>query len=214
MRSGLHRHWRFLLGLVLGIVAWLIAPGAPMSRLLIGADVLFGVYLAATFASTERLTPQALRRHAQEEDEGMGIILLLGLLAVVVSLAAIFAAIQDADAAGWHRAGALLSVPLGWLTLHTLFAFRYAHLWYAPGAPPGPARGEKQCGLDFGGDVQEAGLGDFLYYSLTIGMTAQTSDTAVTTRAMRRVTLVHAVLSFFYNAVLIALAVSAGMAGR
>lgn len=74
-----------------------------MDRLLIGADVLFGVYPFATFASTERLSPQALRRHAQEEDEGMGIILLPGLLAVVVSLAAIFAAIHDCNAAGWHR---------------------------------------------------------------------------------------------------------------
>ena len=43
-------------------------------------------------------------------------------------------------------------------------------------------------------------------------MTAQISDTAVTTTDMRRVTLAHSVLSFFYNAVILALAVSAGMA--
>lgn len=45
-------------------------------------------------------------------------------------------------------------------------------------------------------------------------MTAQTLDIAVTTRAMRQVTLVHAVLSFFYNAVLIAPAVNSGLGGR
>lgn len=213
MKPSLRRHWRFLLGVAMGIVTGLIVPTTPMMQLLIGADVLFGVYLAATFAGTNRLTAQALCRHAQEEDEGTGIILLLGVLAVVVSLAAIFDALHDTNAAGWHRAGALLSVPLGWLTLHTLFAFRYAHLWYAPGAPPDPARSEEQRGLDFGGHVVEAGFDDFLYYSLTIGMTAQTSDTGVTTRAMRRLTLVHAVVSFFYNTVLIALAVNAGLRG-
>ena len=52
---------------------------------------------------------------------------------------------------------------------------------------------------------------DFLYHSFTIGMTAQTSDVAVTTSGMRRLTLYHAGLSFLYNTVLIALAVNAGM---
>lgn len=110
--------------------------------------------------------------------------------------------------------GALPSVPLGRLTLHTLFAFRYAHLWYAPGTSPGRAGRGKQRGLAFGGDAKTPGFGDLLYYSLTTGMTAQTSDVAVTRRAMRQVTLVHGVLSFFYNAVLIALAVNSGMGGR
>ena len=41
-------------------------------------------------------------------------------------------------------------------------------------------------------------------------MTAQISDTAVTTTDMRRVTLAHSVLSFFYNAVILALAVVLG----
>ena len=55
------------------------------------------------------------------------------------------------------------------------------------------------------------GLG-LLYDSFTLGMTAQTSDIAVTTTDMRRVTLAHSALSFFYNAVIGALAVNAGMA--
>ena len=82
------------------------------------------------------------------------------------------------------------------------------------GMPGCSARPGAQRGLDSGGHVVTAGFDDFLRDSLTVGMTAQTSDVAVTTRTMRRVTLLHAVLSFFYNAVLIALAVSAGMASR
>lgn len=77
-------------------------------------------------------------------------------------------------------------------------------------ANPAPAPRDRG-GLDFSGDWPEPGPWEFLYYSFTMGMTAQTSDTAVTSTEMRRVTLVHAVLSYFYNAVIVALAVNAGM---
>ena len=39
-------------------------------------------------------------------------------------------------------------------------------------------------------------------------MTAQTSDVDVTSTALRRTTLVHGVVSFFYNTVILALAVN------
>jgi len=41
-----------------------------------------------------------------------------------------------------------------------------------------------------------------------IGMTAQTADTAITTSQMRLVVLVHSVLSFFFNTVIVAAAVN------
>jgi uncharacterized membrane protein len=49
---------------------------------------------------------------------------------------------------------------------------------------------------------------DFLYFSFVIGMTCQVSDVQVTSRAMRRMTLLHGVLSFFFNTVILALSVS------
>ena len=66
--------------------------------------------------------------------------------------------------------------------------------------------------MDFPGNCPEPGPWGFPYYSFTLGMTAQTSDIAITTTDMRRVTLAHSVLSFFCNAVIVALAVNAGMA--
>jgi len=44
-----------------------------------------------------------------------------------------------------------------------------------------------------------------------IGMTAQTSDVGVTTTAMRKVTLLHSIVSFFFNTVLVAAAVNAAV---
>ncbi|MBL9056605.1 MAG: DUF1345 domain-containing protein, partial [Rhodobacteraceae bacterium] len=86
--------------------------------------------------------------------------------------------------------------------VHTLASFRYAHLHYAP---------DESCQLDFPGQ-EPPNLWDFLYFGFTIGMTAQTSDVVVATARMRRVVLLHAVAAFFYNTVILALAVNAALA--
>ena len=39
-------------------------------------------------------------------------------------------------------------------------------------------------------------------------MTAQTSDTAITTTGMRRFNLLHGIVSFFFNTVLVAVSVN------
>ena len=96
---------------------------------------------------------------------------------------------------------ALAAVPLGWAVVQTLAAFRYAHLHYAaPGRPQ----------LTFPGTKAPAPW-DVLYFAFTIGMTAQVSDVTTTSAAMRRVVLFHAVGSFFYNTVILALAVNAAV---
>ena len=72
-----------------------------------------------------------------------------------------------------------------------------------------PARGAKDQGggLDFPDDSTPDYL-DFLYFSFVVGTTAQTSDVEVTSRAMRRVVMLHGILSFFFNTAVIALAVN------
>jgi uncharacterized membrane protein len=81
---------------------------------------------------------------------------------------------------------------------------------YYSDADPGPGRADVG-GLSFP-DSREPSVWDFLYYSFVIGMTAQVSDVQVTNTAMRRITLVHSVVSFFLNTVLIALAVNVAVA--
>jgi uncharacterized membrane protein len=67
--------------------------------------------------------------------------------------------------------------------------------------------GAEHGGLDFPGDDEPSGH-DFLYYALVIGMTAQTADVNITRTSMRKLTLLHAVVSFFFNTVLVAAAVN------
>jgi uncharacterized membrane protein len=199
------RHGRFLvafaLGIAAGVAAWLLSV-APDFALLAAADVFFLVYLALTARIIGTTSAHDLRRHAEEDDEGVALILLLAALAVGVSISAIFLVLNAEASSLLARLTALISLPLGWATLHTLLAFHYAYLHYRANAP-----GE---GLRFPGKG-DPDAWDFLYASFTIGMTAQVSDVEVTTRSLRRAVLVHGVASFFYNTGILALAVNAAV---
>ena len=68
--------------------------------------------------------------------------------------------------------------------------------------------GDKHAGgLLFPGK-EEPDYWDFLYYSLVVAMTAQVSDVQITSKAIRRLTTVHGVASFFFNVTVLALTVN------
>lgn len=201
-------HRRFVTALALGLATYGIAEafGMPSSRALraiIGGDVFFLFYLGMTADYVRRTTVAELRERAANPDEGLPLILLVNLATVVVSLASVVLLMRGGGASGLVGLPlAIAAVPLGWLTMHTMIAFHYAKLYYAP-----KGKGDA-AGLAFP-KTAEPDLLDFLYYSFVVGMTAQVSDVDVTAREQRRVTLVHGIFSFFYNTVILALAVNA-----
>ena len=88
--------------------------------------------------------------------------------------------------------------------MHTVHVLRYARLYYS----------EPEGGIDFGGEAPD--YTDFAYLALTIGMTFQASDTALTAKCVRRVALHHALLSYLFGAVVLAVMVNsvAGLLGQ
>lgn len=205
MFQDLRRHLLFLVAFALGLVSGFACYQlAGVDRLLIGADVFFAAYLISVAAKSHNFDTDALRRRGDSEDEGMPMIVCLSLAAVVISLTAIVMTLRAQDQGFAYRPLlALLSVPLGWTTIHMVMAFHYASLWYAR-----TDDGTDAGGLDFPGDERAPEIWDFIYYSFTLGMTAQTSDIAVKTTHLRRITVLHGILSYFYNAVILALAVN------
>ncbi|MDO5528094.1 MAG: DUF1345 domain-containing protein [Paracoccus sp. (in: a-proteobacteria)] len=201
------RHARFYLALGAGVLAGAAAVFLPpVQRLLLGSNLFFAIYLVLMFRFASSLGPGDLRRHAESADEGTGLIILVAGCAVSVSLAAIFVELntrQRGDYTG--PALALLSVPLGWAVLHMLMAFHYARAWYAK-----TDGREDAGGLAFPGTPQP-GVWEFLYNSYVIGMCAQVADVEITTTAMRRLVMIHSAASFFFNTVLIAVAVNAAI---
>ncbi|MGA0532129.1 DUF1345 domain-containing protein [Hansschlegelia sp. KR7-227] len=183
------------LGLAAGLVAGLVAP--PEVAAAIGWDVGALGYAAWLWLRLSPVSPDVLKTWSAEEDDGRAALTLLFTLAVGVSFTAIFAMIRETPS-GAVLALAAVTIIASFLLLHTVFAAHYAHRCYADG-PDRP-------GLDFPGEADPDFL-DFAYYAFTIGMTFQTSDVETRSAAMRRLTLVHGVASFFFNTVIIAISV-------
>lgn len=210
MLSGLSRHGRFLISFAVGLLLGLGAVNMqPLDRLLI-FSVSFNLCFVILVARMARHSDAvSLRARAAVDDEGMIVIIPLAIGAVMTSLITIFQTIQDPHSGFVLRPLlALLSVPLGWLTIHSMMAFHYASRWYAR-----DKNGRETRGLGFPGMTadQDAHLWDFLYYSFTLGLASQTADVTTLTTRMRRVTLIHSVFSFYYNTVVLALAINAVM---
>lgn len=176
---------------------WLIPELAVVGS----ANLFFAVYLVMTALKIRRLTARYLKGHAAGADEPVAVIFGTTLLAVAVALGSLFALINGQKAPGYFALGlSMLSVALGWATIHTMSAIHYAHRYW--GESGGASRG-----LDFPGDEEPCGY-DFLYFAFVTGMTAQTSDVAITNTAMRKFSLMHSVVSYFFNTVLVAAAVN------
>ncbi|MFS0718944.1 DUF1345 domain-containing protein [Arthrobacter sp. 1P04PC] len=87
---------------------------------------------------------------------------------------------------------ALSSVVLSWFLVQTLFALRYASIYY-----------RDRAGVDFNEDKPPRYL-DFVYLSFTVGMTFQVSDTDLKTDAIRATVLRQALLSYLLAAIVLA----------
>ena len=153
-------------------------------------------------------TPDSMRRHAQQEDAGRLMILSLITAAACASLSAIGFILHDKGVNNQllvlHLALSVTTIVGSWLLVHTIFASHYAHAYYKTGKSLNEC---KEDGLDFPGDI-EPDYWDFLYFSFVIGMTSQTSDVEVTSRQIRRLSLLHGVLSFFFNTTIVAMTIN------
>jgi uncharacterized membrane protein len=206
-----HRHFWFYLAALLGAVLWTVLGRLEASlRLALAGDVFYAVYLASAAWRVSKSSTALIRGRAAVADEGMLVIVLVTVGAIILSLLAIFGLV---NAPGNPHMGlfllSLAGVPLGWFTLHTIMAWHYAHLYYAPADEGGTGR--DAGGLQFPG-TPEPTIWDFLYYSFVVGMTAQVSDVGVSDGELRKVTLCHGIVSFFFNAVIVALSVNVAIA--
>lgn len=213
-----HRHWQLRAQLLVATVAGVLAGRAASAlgadggaqQWLLGWDVGVLVYLALVARLAQRATPAMMRHRARLADNGRPAILALVLACVGASLVAVVVTLRHARAQH-HGAGALdvalvlATVALSWLMLHTVFALHYAHVYY--GDDDGPGGAEERGGLKFpGGGAPD--YWDFVYMACIVGAAAQTADVAYTSRRMRRLGTLHAVLAFGFNTGVLALMVN------
>lgn len=207
MALPLARHVPFYCALAAGASCALLGVWLPpVQTIVLAANAFFAVYLALTLAGLKGMTADYLRKHASATDEPVWIIFLVTLAAVAAAVAALFILINSAGQPGpLNFTLSLAAVPLGWFTIHLMAAMHYAHLYWQP--EDTEERRTHRGGLDFPGTKDPCGV-DFVYFSFVTGMTAQTSDVSVTTSGMRTINVVHGIVSYLFNTVLVAAAVN------
>jgi uncharacterized membrane protein len=178
-------------GVVVG-AATSVVVGAGFGAML-GWDAASAVYVSLVWALVWRMDAKRTARSAVREDPARATMDGVVLIAAVASLAVVgLVLVSAAHVGGTARdlrvALGLVSVALSWGLVHTVFALRYAALYYS--GPDG--------GVDFyGGRAPD--YADFAYLAFTIGMTFQVSDTDIGSAPIRRTALRHALLSYLFG---------------
>ncbi|WP_042702756.1 DUF1345 domain-containing protein [Azospirillum sp. B506] len=183
-----------------GAAVWL----RPTSALLIGWDSGAAAYVLLASILMSRATVASMRRRARLLDPGKWGVLAGAVLASLAALVAIVAELVSAKGSPHEGAAAILSavtVLLSWGFLHVFFAQHYAHDYWLGG------QAVEERSLDFPGNDAPDYL-EFLYFSFTVGMTAQVSDVTTRGAGMRRLVLMHGALSFLFNTAVLALGVN------
>ncbi len=176
---------------------------------LCASDVAALVFVAWVWVSVWGADAAETARIARAEDASRAAAEAVLVGAGAASLVAVAFTLGEAGASGAPERGLLTALSLGsvalaWLSVHTVFGLRYARLYYS----------DPEGGIDFHGEAPN--YVDFAYFALTIGMTFQVSDTALTVKRVRRVALHHALLSYVFGTGIVAITVSsvAGLLGR
>ena len=192
---------RLIVGIALGgIVALGLAFFVPWELTLLGAwDTMTAVILAVVWHEIYRADADRTKHLATREDETRASAWVLINLACVGSLGGVAFALHRAnEGTGGGElllvGIALLTVVLSWTLVNTVFTLHYAHMYYT----------EPHGGVLFEDEGGPPDYGDFAYLAFTIGMCYQVSDTALSTRHMRRTALRQSIIAYIFGVVIVA----------
>lgn len=176
------------------------------TRFLLSWNAAVCLYLLLAGVMMIRSSAEKIRLRSLHQDEGRKTVLLLVVITVIASLLAIVDELSvvknlNGQVRLGHIALTALTVVTSWFFTHLMFAMHYAHDYYLN------VNRELPTGLIFPGE-DSPDYGDFLYFAGVIGTSGQTADVSLTSRSMRRMGLVHCVLSFFFNTTVLALTIN------
>jgi uncharacterized membrane protein len=199
--------WRLVVAAAAGVAAAVVASWFVPWQLtiLLAWDVAAVVAILRAWSHVWSFSSADTRANSTAEDTSRGLADLVLLVASTISLVGVaiaFVKANDgtADEELLIKLVGVGSILVSWLVVHTIMAFKYAHTYYGD-----PVGGINFKSVDRDPDPDYR---DFAYLSFTVGMTYQVADTDVTHRAMRRMVLRHALLSFVFGSVILATTVN------
>jgi uncharacterized membrane protein len=183
----------------------LFAVGLPLLGMAIGwrhgtmlaFDVAAVTFLLSAWPLLQTRQAQTIRLHAERNDANRALLLAISIAVSLVVLVAVFSELTEKAALRPPVVALIIAtLLLAWLFSNLVYALHYAHVFYSPAG--GEDEGQDHGGLSFP-ETKEPNYWDFVYFSFTLGMTFQTSDTALTSTRMRRITTLHCLAAFVYN---------------
>jgi uncharacterized membrane protein len=206
--AGMDAHHRMLIGVVVAMLAGLIVRTNALWTAALAVYDAFALVVLGLICLTIALTPyERIRVVARRQDLGRSVIFAFVVIVACAALFAVAFLIRHAKPERHltiHLLLALVTVVLSWLLMHAVFGLRYAHKLYGDSDTDAT---KHAGGLDFP-EEKSPDYRDFAYFSYVIGMTCQVSDVTVTSRHMRRLVLLHGILSFGFNTVILALTIN------
>lgn len=203
--------YKLFICLSIAVVSYIFLLPVKMeafTRTMVGWDIFSLCEIVVSLAIFSAVCPKQLRVLASREDASRPVVFTIVIIAILASLAGVLLLLKNQDAwvlQEWLETFIYIAgVTFSWILLHILFTTRYAHLYY--GDHP-TMKGQIAKGLEIPGN-EAPDYVDFAYFAFVIGMTFQVSDITISSRRIRRVVLVHGLLSFIFNTVIVALTIN------
>ncbi len=196
----------------LSLVVYVLIPAhvsVPAAILLTWSTFALSVILLCWVAIVYT-HPREVRAIARLQDSSRTVIFLFVIAAALISMVAVIFLLKTgkghAANIDQHVSLAIGSVFISWWLVHTVFALRYAHMYYDTDTDDGGTK--EEGGLDFPGGEKNPDYLDFVYFAFVIGMTFQVSDVEISKREIRRIAWLHGFISFIFNTAIVALSIN------
>lgn len=202
----LHAIHKLIFSALFAVAIYFIFPVKhinSMAHVMVAWDTFCIGIITLTAITFFTMTSEQVIYQCSKQDESRFTIFVVILIATLASLLAVILLITSKGEANsskaWELPIAIIGMMSSWILVHTIFTLRYAHMFYR--------EGKKGDGLDFPGDKNPDYI-DFAYFSFVIGMTFQVSDVTINTKRFRKFVLMHSILSFGFNTVIVALTIN------
>lgn len=201
-----HRHLKISIALIVGIAICVLLPAswAFNARMLIGWDCGVTLFLVMISLWMRNLTPAQICSHYMDEDPSAPIILAVAVAAALLSLLAIVEPLATLRQVGhgqrvWRFALAAVTLIDSWLLVPAMFTMHYADMFYSSRPDDRPLAFPR---------TEMPAFWDFAYFSFTIAAACQTADVSTTHVSIRRVVILHEIVSFAFNVAILGFAIN------
>ena len=202
---------RFIISLILAVIVFSFMISSDLDilvRIMIAWSVFALSYIITSWIVFFGQNPAQIRELSKQED---GSRLYVFSLIIITSFASLISVLLLMLSQNSKATPQIIFIPVAlscmlfsWMMVHTIFGFHYAHLYYGDDIKDSGKHAE---GLEFPGEKKPDYV-DFAYFSFVVGMTFQVSDTAVHSRMIRRLVLLHGLISFGLNTFVVALTIN------